>query len=90
MKQKIDERIRQIEKDIGTEIANDYHTEILSTIKDLGGDETEIDGSGRQKLWKILKRKRPKNKPNIPVGKKDRKGNLISSHMGLKKLYLDS
>ena len=54
MKQKIDERIRQIEKDIGTEIANDYHTEILSTIKDLGGDETEIDGSGRQKLWKIL------------------------------------
>ena len=88
IKQKIEERIRQIECDIGSEIVKDYHEEIIGVIKDLGGDETELDGSGRLKLWKILKRKSPKNKPSIPIGKKDSKGNLISNHLGLKKLYL--
>ena len=38
------------QKDIGTAIVKDYHVDIFSTIKDLGGDETEIDSSGRQKL----------------------------------------
>ena len=60
----------------------------MRTINDLGGDQTAIDGSGRQKLWKVLKRKTPKIKSSIPIGKKDRKGNLITNHLGLKKLYL--
>ena len=87
-KKQIEDRITQIENQIGAEIVNDYHEEIVGTIQDLGGDATEIDGSGRQKLWKLLKRKYPKDKPNIPVGKKDRKGNLIYNHLGLKNLYL--
>ena len=88
MKKQIEDRIKQIESDIGDEIVNEYHHEIIETIKDLGGDETTIDGSGRQKLWKVLKRKNPKIKSNIPVGKKDRKGNLVTNHLGLKNLYL--
>ena len=88
MKGHIEEKIKSIEKDIGNEIVSDYHKEIVETIKDIGGDETSIDGSGRQKLWKVLKRKCPKEKSNIPTGKKDRKGNIISNHKGLKILYL--
>ena len=88
LKKQIEERIKQIENAIGNDIVNEYHEEILETIKDLGGDQTTIDGSGRQKLWKILKRKNPKIKSNIPIGKKDRKGNLITNHLGLKNLYL--
>ena len=54
---------------------NNYHKEIVGTIKGLGGDETALDGSGRKKLWSLLKTKCPKIKSTFPVGKKDRKGN---------------
>ena len=37
-----------------------------------------------------MKRKFTKVKSAIPVGKKDRKGNLITNHQGLKKLYLQT
>ena len=88
MKEKIEQRIKQIEEDIGSKVVNDYHKEIIETIEGLGGDETALDGSGRRRLWTLLKRKFPKIKSSFPVGKKDRKGNLITNHEGLKKLYL--
>ena len=88
LKEKIEKRIRDIDTGIGDKVAESYHKEILETINDLGGDETSLDGSSRNKLWKILKRKVPKNEPVIPVGKKDRKGNMVTNHMGLKHLYL--
>ena len=88
MKEKIEEKIQQIEQEIGDEIVSDYHKEIVEAIKDMGGEETSIDGSGRQKLWKVLKRKNLKTNSNIPAGKKDRKGNTIVNHQGLKSLYL--
>ena len=88
MKKKIEERIAAIEKEIGNKVVDDYHKEIIDTVKGLGGDETCLDGSGRKKLWGLLKQKLPKVSSTIPVGKKDRKGNLITNHKGLKKLYL--
>ena len=54
----------------------------------LGGDSKNLNGSGRKHMWKILKRKFPKCSPAIPVGKKDKSGNLITNHNGLKDLYL--
>ena len=63
-------------------------TKIIETIEGLGGDDTSLDGSGRKKLWNLLKRKFPKVQSTFPVGKKDEKGNLITNHIGLKKLYL--
>ena len=41
-------------------------------------------------MWRLLKNKFPKILPAIPVGKKDRAGNLITNHEGLKKLYLNT
>ena len=63
---------------------------IIETLKGLGGDETCLDGSGRKKLWGLLKKKCPKVQSAIPVGKKDRKGNLTTNHKGLKQLYLQT
>ena len=71
IKIKIEERIRKIEEDLGNEISDSYYKEIVETISDLGGDDTNIDGSGRLKLWNLLKRKCPKVKLAFPVGKKD-------------------
>ena len=38
----------------------------------------------------MLKKKYPKIAHAIPVGKKDRSGNLITNHEGLKHLYLET
>ena len=86
MKQKIEVRIKEIENEIGDKVVESYHKEILETIQGLGGDQTSLDGSGRKKLWSLLKRKFPKIQSAFPVGKKDRKGNLITNHLGLKQL----
>ena len=62
--------------------------EVVETIKSLGGDEHSLSGAGRKQMWKLLKRKFPKNIPVVPVGKKDGTGNIITNHEGLKNLYL--
>ena len=41
-------------------------------------------------MWKILKKKYPETSPDVPVGKKDKSGNLITNHKGLKQLYLET
>ena len=48
------------------------------------------NGSGRKVLWELLKKKYPKCVPSVPVGKKDKSGNIVTNHQGLKKLYLDT
>ena len=90
MKRKIEERILQIEEEVGNDISEKYYEEVLVTLKKLGGDRTNLSGSGRKKMWELLKRKYPKNSPSVPVGKKDNFGNLITNHEGLKKLYLQT
>ena len=82
------EQVENSEGEIADEIADSYQKEIIETIRDLGGDDTSIGGSGRKKLWNLLKRKYPKVQSTFPVGKKNRKGMLITNHMGLKNLYL--
>ena len=90
MKVKIEERIYQIEETIGEEISERYYKEIMETLKEVGGDEHNLRGPERKKLWEMLKRKYPKCGPKVPVGKKDKAGNLISNHAGLKELYLQT
>ena len=75
-KDQIEERIRQIEKGIESEISDESIEEIVQTLRDLNGDHHSLGPNGRQKMWKLLKKKYPKNTPIIPVGKKDRYGNL--------------
>ena len=62
----------------------------METINNMGGDHQALNGSGRKKLWQILKKKYPKMSHPVPVGKKDKSGNLITSHSQLKDLYLST
>ena len=66
----IENRILKIDQEIGNEIVDEYHEEIVEIIKGLGGDDTSLNGSKRKQLWTILKRKVPKIKSTFPVGKK--------------------
>ena len=90
MKVKIEARILEIEKEIGNDISEKYHKEIIEEIKKFGGDKKQLNGTGRKNLWKYLKRKYPKSTPAVPVGKKDKSGNVITNHEGLKQLYLNT
>ena len=85
---KIENRIWQIEEEIGDDISTKYHKEIVDTLKKLGGDSQNLNGAGRKNLWKFLKRKFPKCSSAVPVAKKDKSGNLVTNHEGLKSLYL--
>ena len=87
---KIQERIQQIEEEIGNEVSEEYQKEIIETLIELGGDEHSLNGTGRKKMWELLKKNYPKIFPAIPVGKKDRGGNIITNHEGLKHLYLET
>jgi hypothetical protein len=61
MKLKIEDRIFEIENEIGTDVSNRYHEDIVDTLKKLGGDDQNLNGSGRKQLWKFLKKKYPKS-----------------------------
>ena len=83
-------RIKQIEEEIGDRTVESYHKDIVETIKGLGGDETSLNGGGRKQLWNLLKQNFPKSENVILVGKMDRKSNVITNHIGLKHLYLET
>ena len=87
MKMKIRQRIKQIEDDIGDEVAYNNFKDVVETIKELGED-VNMNGSGRRKLWDLLKKKFPKTLNVVPVGKIDSRGSLVTKHEDLKHLYL--
>ena len=87
MKEKIQQRIIEIEKDITDDVAQENFQMVVRTLEEISEDGN-INGSGRKKLWKVLKNKYPKISTPTPVAKNDNKGNLITKHQDLKKLYL--
>ena len=90
MKNRIKDRISQIEEEIAHEIGENFVKEIEDTLNKIGGDKQNLNGAGRRAIWDILKKKFPKSKVSVPVGKKDHFGNIVSNHEGLKKLYLNT
>ena len=90
MKKQIEQRIVQIEEEVADKIANDYVGEIIETLRKIGGDEKNLNGSGRNKVWELLKNKFPKSKAAVPVGKRDTSGMIVTNHEKLKSLYLNT
>ena len=86
MRNTLKQKIEQIENDIGEDITKENFDVISVTVNELG--VKDLDGSARKKVWKVLRKKFPKNSSITPVGKKDNKGNIITNHDQLKNLYL--
>ena len=54
------------------------------------GETKTLDGNFNQvNFWKLKKKMIPKNQ-EVPIAKRDSKGNLITAEIPLKKLYLDT
>ena len=86
-REEISKRIKDIEEDIGTDVAHENFKVVVETLKEIE-EAGDINGSGRRKMWEMLKNKFPKITKPTPVAKRDNKGNLITQHQGLRKLYL--
>ena len=56
-------------------------------MKEIGDEPNSLE---RVKLWKLLKKKFPRNSNAIPVGKKNTKGKIVTNHDELKHLFLDT
>ena len=80
LKIKIKERIKQIEEEMEKEITEEHQAEMIETLRELSGEDDCIQGDKRKRMWKFLKKKYLKITAVIPVGKKDRKGNIITNH----------
>ena len=87
VKRTIQKQINDIEDELGEEVVNENYKLIVETAKDLG-DGSDLNGLERQKFWKVLKNKFPKNLHAVPVGKNDRDGKIVTEHEELKHLYL--
>ena len=83
-------RISQIEEGIADNISEEHLEDIVITLKKLGGDNQNLNGSGRNKIWELLKNNFPKCKASVPVGKKNKSGIMVTNHENLKKLYLNT
>ena len=90
MREKIEERIKQIEAEIEKEFSLECIKDVMETLREFGDEENSISGERRKKLWKVLKKNFPKISNAVPVGKKDMKGNIITNHVSLKHLYLQT
>ena len=62
VKTQIRRRIVQIEEDIVDKISEDYVGEIVESLKKLGGDDKNLNRTGRNKIWEISKQNFPKSK----------------------------
>ena len=63
---------------------------LKKTLEMVGAKEYFVCRNEIMFFWRLLKDKYPKMLPAIPVGKKDQRGNIITSHIGFKKLYLQT
>ena len=49
--------------EIGDEIASKFNKDIVTTLKDLGDEDDTLSGSGRKKMWRMMKKRYPKVTP---------------------------
>ena len=77
MRDKIEERIKQIEAEIEKEFSEECIKDVMETLRELGDEDNSIGGERRKKMWKVLKKNFPKITNAVPVGKKDGKGILL-------------
>ena len=89
-KNEAENRVREIEEEIGEEVSEENMKTLKETLQLMGGDSDSVNGKDRKQIWNLLKTKYPKILPAVPTGKKDHKGNIVTNHSGLKKLYLQT
>ena len=90
IREEIEKRIKLIEEEMERDISEENIKHMMDTLRELGGEENSLSGNGRKKMWKLLQKNYPKILSAVPVGKKDKKGNIVTNHEGLKHLYLQT
>ena len=90
IREEIEKQINVIEEEMERDVSEENIKHMMDTLRELGGEENSLSGNGRKKMWKLLQKNYPKILSAVPVGKKDKKGNIVTNHEGLKHLYLQT
>ena len=78
-------RIKHIEEELGEENAKNNFEKIKS-LEALGGESDCMNTNG---MWNMKKKIFPKIKPQVPTGKKNQAGKIVTNQIELKELYLE-
>ena len=85
--EKEEEELYNLEALIAEECEDENRKKVMENFHDMNGDGGNLSHQG---IWKTKRKYFPKIKPNIPVGKKNLKGQLMINPEELKSLYLET
>ena len=82
-----EENLISLEKMIAEACEEINRSKVIENFKDIDGGDDNLSHQG---VWKAKQKYFPKIKPNLPVGKKNLKKQMITNPEELKQLYLDT
>ena len=80
----LDNELDEIEQKIANKCAKENRDKVIENLKEFGGNQECVNING---MWNVKKKIFPKIQPIKPTGKKNNKGQIITSPEGLKSLY---
>ena len=83
LSEKEEEELFKLDGLIARECEEENRSKVVDNFKDMNGGEGNLNHQG---VWKVKRKQFPKIKPNLPTGKKNLKGQIISNPVELKDL----
>ena len=80
-------QIENVDQIIAKECSEENFQKIKDNFQCLSGDNDQLNCNG---MWSLMKKVFPKNTLPLPVGKKNRRGQIITNPEKLKDLYLET
>ena len=86
-KEDLDDELEELERKIAKECAKENRDKVTENLKSFGDNQFSVNTNG---MWNVKKKIFPKNPQTKPTGKKNARGQIITSPEGLKLLYLET
>ena len=83
----LDNELEEIENKIAKECVKENRDKVIENFKSFGENQGSVNTNG---MWNVKKKIFPKINPTKPTGKKNSRGQIITSPEGLKILYLET
>ena len=80
-------QMENLDKIIANECSEENFQKIKDNFQDLSGLNDKLNSNG---MWRQMKKLFPKNVQPLPVGKKNKRGQIITNPEQLKDLYLET
>ena len=83
----LDDELQEVETIIANMCSKENRDKVVENFKSFGDNQERLNTNG---MWNVKRKIFPKNNPIKPTGKKNARGQIITSPEGLKDLYLET